>query len=124
MSKQPDPQTALRAKLDGLSAAEEFFQYFTLPFEQAALNINRLHILKRYQQYLSRNADLAELDDAALFARHRDLLAQAYQDFQHSNAVAEKVFKVFHQALGHQHIALDSLRTQSGKAEEAATCTS
>ena len=124
MNKEIDPQTLLRTRLDGLSAAEEFFQYFALPFEQSALNINRLHILKRYQQYLARCEDLAVLDEAALHGRHRELLARAYEDFLHSNAVAEKVFKVFHQALGHQHITVESLRSAAGKVEEASSCTS
>lgn len=124
MSKQNDPLTALGGELATLSAAEDFFHYFGLPFEQTALNINRLHILKRYQQYLARSADLAALDESALFARHREMLAQAYDDFLHSNAVAEKVFKVFHQAQGHQHITLETLRAGLNDAGEKSTCTS
>lgn len=109
----PTPALALAAALAQLSAAEEFFRYFDLEFDQRALDINRLHILKRYQQYLRRDEALTTLDADALRARHREHLACAYEDFLHSNAVAEKVFKVFHQARGQQHVPLDTLRARA-----------
>ena len=46
----------------------------------------------------------------ALFRQYRVLLQQAYGDFVHSNAATEKVFKVFQDTGGRQHVPLASLR--------------
>ena len=100
----------LRETLDKLSAAEEFLDFFAIPYDQSVVNVNRLHILKRFHDYLRRESDLAELDDCALRTRYRTLLERAYQDFVASNAVTEKVFKVFLQAQGTAHVGLDQVR--------------
>lgn len=39
-------------QLKALSSAEDFLQYFGVPFEQGVVNVSRLHILKRFFQYL------------------------------------------------------------------------
>jgi nitrogenase-stabilizing/protective protein len=75
-----------------------------------ARQVNRLHILKRFHQYLHRSDGLPALDDVALFRRYRELLTQAYDDFTQSTAQQEKVFKVFQDAVGQQQVSLDTLR--------------
>ncbi|MEW5791724.1 MAG: nitrogenase stabilizing/protective protein NifW [Pseudomonadota bacterium] len=110
----------LREMLDKLSAAEEFFDFFAIPYDQSVVNVNRLHILKRFHDYLRRESDLEELDDSALRARYRTLLERAYQDFVASNAVTEKVFKVFHQVRGIAHIPLEKLSCSVRQEEGAA----
>lgn len=42
----------LTQRLTRLSAAEEFLEFFAIPFEQNVVNVSRLHILKRFYQYL------------------------------------------------------------------------
>ena len=42
--------------------------------------------------------------------RYRELLAQEYEDFVQSTPAREKVFKVFQDADGTQHVQLASLR--------------
>ena len=106
------PETALQSTLAGLSAAEEFFEFFGVPYDPHVVNVSRLHILKRYRQYLNRAGDLAALDAAALLAQHRACLGRAHEDFTHSSGVEEKVFKVFQQADGRQHVTLDALRAR------------
>lgn len=100
----------LTQKLKALSSANEFLEFFGIAYDERIVNVNRLHILKRFYQYLHRADDLSGLDEAGLFRRYRELLARAYQDFTTSNAYREKVFKVFHDAEGRQHVSLDSLR--------------
>ena len=52
--------------LSTLSAAEEFFAFFSIPFEPAVVHVNRLHILKRFNQYLRLTTpDVAYLDPEA-----------------------------------------------------------
>lgn len=110
----------LIGKLKALSSAEDFLHFFGLPFDERIVQVNRLHILKRFYQYLHRSDDLAALDDVAMFRRYRELLARAYQDFVASTPQREKVFKVFRDAEGTQHVQLASLRDSLGERRRAA----
>jgi nitrogenase-stabilizing/protective protein len=100
---------SLAEKLKKLSAAEEFLEFFGVPYEQSVINVNRLHILKRFYQYMRQEHGLDALDEVAMFKRLRAMLAQAYDDFVYSSAAQEKVFKVFQDA-EHKSVSLDSLR--------------
>jgi nitrogenase-stabilizing/protective protein len=97
-------------RLQALSSAEDFLRHFGVPFDEHVLQVNRLHILKRFYQYLNQGDAAAGLDDAAQFGRYHDLLARAYQDFESSTPAREKVFKVFQTADGQQQVPLSTLR--------------
>ncbi|MDP3842163.1 MAG: nitrogenase stabilizing/protective protein NifW [Oxalobacteraceae bacterium] len=99
----------LTEKLKQLSAAEEFLEFFGVPYEQSVVNVSRLHILKRFYQYMRQERGLDGLDEIEIFKQLRSHMAQAYDDFVHSNAAQEKVFKVFQDA-EHKSVSLDSLR--------------
>ncbi len=90
--------SGLRQRLEKLSAAEEFLDFFAIRYDQAVVHVHRLHILKRFHQYLRREPDLAQLGEAELHERYRGLLQQAHDDFVVSTAAREKVFKVFQDA--------------------------
>ena len=94
-----------------LSAAEEFFAALGVAFEQGVVSVNRLHILKRFQQYL-REDKVESLDETARKAACAACLERAYRDFQASSGVAEKVFKVFkdQQPAAPGFVSLDRLR--------------
>jgi nitrogenase-stabilizing/protective protein len=85
----------LTLRLMRLSTAEHFLDFFGVRYEQSVVDVARLHILKRFHQYLRGEQDLESLDDAALYGRYRGLLLRAYQDFVESTPAREKVFKVF-----------------------------
>ncbi len=93
------------------SAAEEFLDYFQVPYDQPVVNVNRLHILKRFNQYLRATPGTAEMDDETLRGVCKETLDKAYQDFVNSTAAQEKVFKVFQDTDGKQHVSLDSMRS-------------
>jgi nitrogenase-stabilizing/protective protein len=59
------------------------------------VHVNRLHILQRYHNYLAKAGALPEAEDARREV-YATLLTRAYQDFVTSDALTEKVFKVFH----------------------------
>ena len=85
--------------LEELSSAEDFLDYFEIEYEQSVVFVNRLHIMQRFHDYLEQGKDslpeeLPE-NEAALKEIYTTLLTQAYQDFVESDAVTEKVFKVF-----------------------------
>jgi nitrogenase-stabilizing/protective protein len=100
----------LTKRLAQLSSAEDFLQFFALPYDQSVVNVNRLHILKRFYQYLRNEKGLAEGDEGTVYARYRGLLSRAYEDFVTSTPAQEKVFKVFQEQDGQQRVSLDSLR--------------
>jgi nitrogenase-stabilizing/protective protein len=80
---------------EDLVSAEDFLEYFGIEFVPAIVQVNRLHILQRYHDYLGRAGTLPEVE-AARRVVYETLLRQAYQDFVKSDALTEKVFKVFH----------------------------
>lgn len=82
-------------ELEDLVSAEDFLDYFQVPYEAAVVHVNRLHILQRFHDYLAKAGDLPS-EEVAKRARYKELLTQAYQDFVTSDALTEKVFKVFH----------------------------
>lgn len=96
--------------LKALSSAEDFLHHFGVPFDAKVVYVNRLHILKRFYQYLRQEEGLAALDEVAMFRRYRELLQRAYLDFVRSTPAQEKVFKVFQEAGGTRTVSLDSLR--------------
>jgi len=88
----------LLTQLSRLSSAEEILAFLDVRYDEQVVHVNRLHILKRFHQYLQREPALAGLDEAALRARYHELLQQAHDDFVASSAARERVFKVFQDA--------------------------
>ncbi len=100
--------------LKALSSANEFLDFFGIDYDERVVHVNRLHILKRFYQYLHQAQGLDPSDEIELFRRYRGFLLRAYTDFTTSNAAQEKVFKVFQDTEGKQHVSVDSLRTSLG----------
>ncbi|WP_029043402.1 nitrogenase stabilizing/protective protein NifW [Cupriavidus sp. WS] len=100
----------LTQQLKALSSAEDFLQFFGVSFDQKIVNVSRLHILKRFFQYIRQQTELPADDELALFTSYRALLEKAYGDFVVSTPAREKVFKVFQDVDGQQHVSLDSVR--------------
>ena len=89
---------SLEDALEELSSAEDFLQYFNIPYEPSIVHVNRLHIMQRYHDYLDDSAAAMENyqgNEEAMKAAYKALLERAYQDFVDSDALTEKVFKVF-----------------------------
>jgi nitrogenase-stabilizing/protective protein len=109
----PTPEIAmdlLIERLQALSSAEDFFAFFGVPFDEQVVRVNRLHILKRFYQYLQQGSIPVDENEIEQFKRYRTLLGRAYQDFVISTPAREKVFKVFQDAGGTQHVKLTKLR--------------
>lgn len=97
-------------RIQGFSAAEEFLDFFGIGYQTDVVHVNRLHILKRFNQYLSRVPIADDLDEADAFAALKQLLTQAHDDFVDSTAAREKVFKVFQEQEGNKSISLESMK--------------
>jgi nitrogenase-stabilizing/protective protein len=87
-------ELTLDEAMEELVSAEDFLDYFGIAYEPAVVQVNRLHILQRFHNYLAKTT-LSE-DETARRGVYTTLLQQAYQDFVKSDALTEKVFKVFH----------------------------
>lgn len=87
---------SLEDDLEGLESAEEFLDYFGLEYDARTVQVNRLHILQRFHDYLSKGETALPEEEDAKREVYKRLLARAYQDFVESDALTEKVFKVFH----------------------------
>lgn len=83
--------------LEELSSAEEFLEYFEIEFDAKVVMVNRLHIMQRYHDYLTKaeRDGILPTEEAALKSAYKEMLTQAYVDFVESDALTEKVFKVF-----------------------------
>ena len=89
-------QLDLQDALNELSSAEEFLDYFGIPYDAAVVQVNRLHILQRFHDYIEREPAADGDGEAQRRAHYRERLERAYQDFVVSDARTEKVFRVFH----------------------------
>ncbi|HJV25381.1 MAG TPA: nitrogenase stabilizing/protective protein NifW [Aromatoleum sp.] len=96
--------------LKALESAEAFLDYFALPYDPAVVRVSRLHILKRFYQYLAQQGGLESLSGEEARAACREMLARAYEDFVASSGVEQKVFKVFQTARGEHRVAVGGLR--------------
>lgn len=81
--------------LEELVSAEDFLEYFEIEYDPAVVHVNRLHILQRFHDYIAAEPPLPE-DEGALRDLYCSLLVKAYEDFVNSDALTEKVFRVFH----------------------------
>jgi nitrogenase-stabilizing/protective protein len=84
--------------LQSLSSAEDFFKLLEVPYDPGKVNVVRMHIMKRMGQYLA-TEDLDGLPDNIVRQRCRTTLERAYEDFQKSDPLKERVFKVLKEAV-------------------------
>ena len=88
-------ESELELDMDELQSAEDFLEYFSIEYDQKVVHVNRLHILQRFHDYIAQVETPPE-NEESLRALYADLLQGAYEDFVRSDALTEKVFKVFH----------------------------
>ncbi len=96
--------------LEELESAEDFLNFFAVTFDQNVVQVNRLHILQRFHDYLAQAEDAMPENEVAQLEIYKRLLQRAYQDFVVSDALTEKVFKVFNrQSAQEAFIPIDSI---------------
>jgi nitrogenase-stabilizing/protective protein len=78
-----------------LESAEDFLNYFDISFDPHVVQVNRLHILQRFHDYLEQDENALSGNEETRHETYKRLLQKAYQDFSISDALTEKVFKVF-----------------------------
>jgi len=87
--------TQTLARFNNLKNAEEYFEFFGLPYDPQVVNINRLHILGKFSQLVqAADVDETQTEEQKLTA-YRQALQTAYEVFLESSGVEQKIFKVF-----------------------------
>ncbi|MBS1141317.1 nitrogenase-stabilizing/protective protein NifW [Ferribacterium limneticum] len=86
---------SLAEAMEDLVSAEDFLDYFEVPYDPAVVHVNRLHILQRFHDYLAKQAPNLPPEEGQQRGIYRLWLERAYQDFVTSNSLTEKVFAVF-----------------------------
>ncbi|MEM5345602.1 nitrogenase stabilizing/protective protein NifW [Paraburkholderia azotifigens] len=97
-------------QLRQLSSAEDFLRFFGIVFDEKVVNVSRLHIMRRFLQYIEQEKELPPDDATAALSIYRSLLQNAYNDFVVSTPAEQKVFKVFQEAAGRHVVSLENLR--------------
>ena len=94
MTQASDNYEDWELDLDDLCSAEDFLQYFGIDYETSVVQVNRLHILQRFHDYLD-DVGTMPASEQERYTVYAALLLKAYSDFVDSDARTEKVFKVF-----------------------------
>jgi nitrogenase-stabilizing/protective protein len=86
------------SKFQKLKEAEEYFVFFQIPYDQKVINVNRLHILKKFSQYIQEiEHNYTDLSPKDKLTKYCEALQKAYQVFLESTPYEQKLFKVFNQ---------------------------
>ncbi|MEA5564672.1 MULTISPECIES: nitrogenase-stabilizing/protective protein NifW [unclassified Anabaena] len=75
--------------------AEEYFKFFELDYDPKLVNVNRLHILKKFSQFMSEIDSNPDLSTEERLNQYSLALQQAYETFLESSPQQQKLFKVF-----------------------------
>lgn len=86
------------AEFNQIVDAEEYFEFFQLPYDPQVVNVNRLHILKKFSQFMKQiDANSPEVSQQERLNQYRDALVSAYDVFLSSTPLEQKLFKVFNE---------------------------
>lgn len=81
-----------------ITVAEDYFNFFQLPFDQQVVNVNRLHILKKFSQYMAEiDQAYTDITSEEKLEKYQEALLKAYEVFLTSTGVEQKLFKVFNE---------------------------
>lgn len=102
------------AEFRKLTDAEDYLQFFNLPYRQDFVNVNRLHILKQFALLIEKvNEVFLDVSEEEKLEKYRMALAEAYEVFQSSSPLETKLFKVFNET-PKNFVSLESLTKKAG----------
>jgi nitrogenase-stabilizing/protective protein len=101
----PKTLTTFQKLLD----AEDYLQFFDIEYDREFVNINRLHILKKFSDLIKEvDAAFPDVTEAEKLEKYGMALEEAYQVFLTSSPLETKLFKVF-QSKPKNFVSLDDL---------------
>lgn len=88
--------SATLAEFNCLTDAEQYLQFFNLPYDAQFVNVNRLHILQKFSQSIKEiDAAFPELPETEKLAKYQEALKESCDLFLVSSPLEQKLFKVF-----------------------------
>lgn len=101
--------------LQDLYDAEDFFEYFKVPYHPEILNVSRVHILKQFQKYLKESGYFESNEsEKEVWNIQRALLFRAYRDCVKPTPIRQKFFPEFYKKNG-AFFAFDQIRQREEK---------
>lgn len=86
------------AEFKAITNAEAYFEFFQLEYDPKVVNVNRLHILKKFSQLIAEiDAEATELTEVEQLNRYQEALVQSYNVFLTTSPLQTKLFKVFNE---------------------------
>ncbi|NJL89988.1 MAG: nitrogenase-stabilizing/protective protein NifW [Coleofasciculaceae cyanobacterium SM2_1_6] len=84
------------AQFQQLVNAEDYLEFFELPYDPQFVNVNRLHILQKFSTLIRAiETNEPDLTETVKLERYQEALVEAYDTFTSSSPLTEKLFKVF-----------------------------
>lgn len=84
------------ADFRNLVNAEDYLEFFAIEYDQQFVNVNRLHILKKFANLLAEvDRVFPDLSDEERLDKYHLALEEAYQVFKSKSPLETKLFKVF-----------------------------
>jgi len=84
------------AQFQQLVNAEDYLEFFDLPYDPQFVNVNRLHILQKFSTLIKAiDATDPALTESEKLEHYQGALVEAYDTFTTSSPLTEKLFKVF-----------------------------
>jgi nitrogenase-stabilizing/protective protein len=114
-----DPEARVVDRLRRCTSAEEYFDLLGLPYDQRVLDVNRLHILRRFAQEIeSLPPPLGGAAPAT--GRYREALTRAYQTFVTGTALDHRLFKVLRDHAPQAFVPSDQVRVHPARTSRTA----
>lgn len=82
-------------QMQELQSAEDFLEFFEVPFDPHVVRVNRLHILQRFHDNLKTADGIMTLPAEEKYKAYAQRLTTAYEDFVHSTPRDEKALRVY-----------------------------
>ena len=81
-----------------LTTAEEYLEFFNIPYDAQFVNVNRLHILQKFSELIKEiNTQFSEATETEKLDKYGEALQEAYELFLTASPLETKLFKVFQQ---------------------------
>jgi nitrogenase-stabilizing/protective protein len=98
-----------------LSDAEQYLQFFDIPYDEHFVNVNRLHILKQFSRLIEEvDKVFLNVSEDEKLSKYCEALTEAYELFKTSSPLETKLFKVF-QEKPKNVVLLKDIGTDSGE---------
>ena len=83
------------AQFKQLKDAEDYFKFFDLEYDPQVVNVNRLHILRKFSQLMKAIDAEENQSESQKLQAYQEALQSSYELLTNSSGVEQKLFKVF-----------------------------